>query len=147
MESAGDLQSVFDVYAKDGQLECSKANKLFKDAGLIGKTLSTTDIDISFSKVKDKAMKKIKLQEFGKLVELLAQKLKIDSGSLVTKLSAQKAPSYAGTKAVYNKLHDDKSNYTGVYANGGPSNVDNHNRQDISGLCDRKEADVRGIKK
>lgn len=31
---------------------------------------------------------------------------------------------FAGTKADYVKFHDDKSQYTGVYANGGPSNVD-----------------------
>ena len=43
---------------------------------------------------------------------------------LVTKLGGQKGPAYAGTKAEYNKFHDDKSLYTGVYANGGPTNVD-----------------------
>jgi hypothetical protein len=42
-------------------MECSKCNKLFKDVGLIGKNLSTTDIDIMFSKVKEKSLKKISL--------------------------------------------------------------------------------------
>lgn len=33
----------------------------------------------------------------------------------------------------------------GVYKNGGPTNVDNP--KDLSGICDRTPADVRGIKK
>lgn len=33
-------------------------------------------------------------------------------------------PSFSGTKAEANKFHDDKSLYTGVHANGGPTNVD-----------------------
>jgi hypothetical protein len=40
----------------------------------------------------------------------------MESSSLIEKLSSQKGPNYEGTKAVYNKLHDDKSQYTGVYA-------------------------------
>jgi len=33
-------------------------------------------------------------------------------------------PTFSGTKAEANKFHDDKSLYTGVHANGGPTNVD-----------------------
>jgi hypothetical protein len=33
----------------------------------------------------------------------------------------------------------------GVYKNGGPTNVDGP--KDLSGICDRSDADVRGIKK
>ena len=54
-----------------------------------------------------------------------------------------------GTKAEKVKWHDDKSTYTGVYAKGGPSNVDVGKTviTDIMQLCDRSEADVRGVKK
>jgi hypothetical protein len=38
-----------------------------------------------------------------------------------------------------------QSLYTGVYANGGPTNVDGN--RSLSGLCDRSSADVRGVKK
>jgi hypothetical protein len=56
---------------------------------------------------------------------------------------------FQGTKADYNKFHDDKTLYSGVYANGGPSTVDagKGNISDISQLCDRTSADVRGVKK
>lgn len=40
------------------------------------------------------------------------------------KLCSSKGPKFKGTKAQNVKLHDDKSSYTGVYAKGGPSNVD-----------------------
>jgi hypothetical protein len=33
-------------------------------------------------------------------------------------------PTFAGTKADAVKFHDDKNLYTGVYAQGGPTNVD-----------------------
>ena len=33
-------------------------------------------------------------------------------------------PTFAGTKADNVKFHDDKSLYTGVYSQGGPTNVD-----------------------
>ena len=39
---------------------------------------------------------------------------------------------------------DAQSTYTGVYANGGPTNVDGPS--DLSELCDRSPADNRGVK-
>jgi len=41
-------------------------------------------------------------------------------------------PTFTGTKADHVKFHDDKSLYTGVYARGGPTNVDKYNIRDIS---------------
>lgn len=38
-----------------------------------------------------------------------------------------------------------QSLYTGVYAKGGPTNVD-MDPTNLAGLCDRSAADVRGIK-
>ena len=64
------------------------------------------------------------------------------------KLLASGGISFAGTKADKVKFHDDKSLYTGVYAKGGPSMVDAGSGKisDISQLCDRTSADVRGVK-
>lgn len=56
-------------------------------------------------------------------------------------------PKFAGTKADHVKFHDDKNLYTGVYAKGGPTNVDRDKISDISQTCDRSAADVRGVKK
>ena len=105
-------------------MEGSKCCKLFKDVGLVGKALTTTDIDINFNKVKEKGQKKISYDQFIELLGLLAPKLKMDVDKLKEKISHQKGPAYHGTKTDYNKLHDDKSQYTGVYAKGGPTNVD-----------------------
>jgi hypothetical protein len=38
-----------------------------------------------------------------------------------------------------------QSLYTGVYAKGGPTNVD-MDPTNLAGLCDRSSADVRGVK-
>ena len=57
-------------------------------------------------------------------------------------------PAFSGTKADKVKFHDDKSLYTGVYAQGGPTNVGGTGAaNDLSSLLDRSDADVRGVKK
>jgi hypothetical protein len=42
-------------------------------------------------------------------------------------------------------LHPVQSTYTGVYARGGPTNTD-MDPTNLGALCDRSNADVRGIK-
>lgn len=58
-------------------------------------------------------------------------------------------PIFTGTKTEKIKWHDDKTSYTGVYARGGPSTLDIGKTviRDISELCNRSEADVRGVLK
>ena len=51
-----------------------------------------------------------------------------------------------GTQAQATRFHDDKTQYTGVYAHGGPSTVDGK-IGDLSQLADRGAADVRGVPK
>jgi hypothetical protein len=74
------------------------------------------------------------------------------------KVKSCKGPNFVGTKvcsinfilqennskADKVKLHDDKSNYTGVYKRGGPSLVDKPN-MGLDKVCDRSKADVRGV--
>ena len=62
-------------------------------------------------------------------------------------LKSNGGPKFTATVAQANKFHDDKSLYTGVHGKGGPSTVDNHNVKDISQICDRTGADVRGVKR
>ncbi len=52
-------------------------------------------------------------------------------------------PQSNATQAEFVKFHDDQSTYTGVYARGGPTNVDGN--KDLSSLCDRTAADNRGV--
>jgi hypothetical protein len=152
MESQSEvtLQSVFKAFS-GGKAEMSNKEflKINKDCGLIDKKYTTTDIDINFAKVKLKTSKNITFQEFESALKLAAEKKGIDYSAIVEKVLASSGPVFKGTKAEYNKFHDDKSLYTGVYAKGGPTNVDSGNGQisDISQICDRTSADVRGIKK
>jgi hypothetical protein len=62
------------------------------------------------------------------------------------KVSASKGPILAGTKAEATRFHDDKANYTGVHAHGGPSTGNDGVVHDISQTLDRTEANVRGVK-
>ena len=52
--------------------------------------------------------------------------------------------SSSGTVAESNKFHDDKSLYTGVYKNGGPTNVD-LGTSDLKFITNRAPANVRGV--
>lgn len=65
---------------------------------------------------------------------------------LENKILSSGGKTLTGTKAEATRFHDDKTQYTGVYAHGGPSTVDTGRARidDISSLCDRGPADVRG---
>ena len=121
--------------------------KMAKDCKILDKNLTTTDIDIIFAKVKDKAARKINFSQFQAGIEACAAKKKTTFEALSETIMSTGGPVFTGTKAEAVKYHDDKSLYTGVYANGGPTNVDKDNISDISQTCDRSDADVRGIKK
>lgn len=56
---------------------------------------------------------------------------------------SSEGPQSNATTAEPVRFHDDQSTYTGVYARGGPTNVDGN--KDLSSLCDRTPADNRGV--
>lgn len=121
--------------------------KVAKDSKILNKVLTATDVDLEFAKIKDKAARKINFAQFEMGIEILASKRGETFEELVGKMISQGGPVYQGTKAEAVKYHDDKSLYTGVYANGGPSSVGGTGGvSDISQLCDRSAADVRGSK-
>ena len=144
------LESVFLSFT-GGKHEMSNKEyaKMNKDCGLLDKKYTTTDVDINFAKIKTKTSKVITFQQFDEGLKLAASKKGIEHSALVSLVCQAKGPTFTGTKADYVKFHDDKSLYTGVYAKGGPTNVDakNGNISDISQICDRTGADVRGVKK
>lgn len=106
--------------------------KVAKDCGLLDKKLTGTDVDLIFAKVKDKSERRITYAQFMNGLGLFAEKKGVAKDAVVSKVSASKGPKLAGTKAEANKFHDDKSLYTGVYAQGGPTNVDKDRVVDIS---------------
>jgi len=149
-QPAGSLQEVFLGFT-GGQPEMDGKTfaKMAKDTKILDKALTATDIDLIFAKVKAKTARKIDYSQFQKGIEECATKKKTNFDALSEKICAVGGPVFTGTKAEAVKYHDDKSLYTGVYAAGGPSTVDAGSGiiSDISQLCDRSAADVRGIKK
>jgi len=109
--------------------------------------LTQTVIDLAFAKHAEKGVKKMKYDQFLKGLEECAAKKGVSVDDIKNHILHTGGPVYAGTKADKVKWHDDKSTYTGVYAKGGPTNVDKDKITSISQTCDRTDADVRGIKK
>jgi len=139
--------------AKDnaGLMESKTFFKLCKEAGLLNKTCTQTDCDLTFAKVKAKGKNKIEYKQFLEGLHCIAEKAfpKEEKTAAHNKalqiVAASTGPQSSGTKADFVKFHDDKSQYTGVYARGGPTNVDG--KITLSNLADRSGADARGVKK
>ena len=147
MENPG-YQKIFDQFAnKENLLENKAFNKIFKDSNLIGKQLSSTDLDIIFAKNKKKEAKKMQLAQFKSAFDDVAKHMKMQPQQLMDKCSS--GPVFVGTKAENVALHDDKNLYTGVYGKGGPTTVDKGRGivSDLSELANRKDHNVRGVNK
>nr|PIM01466.1 p25-alpha family protein [Toxoplasma gondii COUG] len=140
------LDAVFKSFTHDAPaMDGRTFVKLCKDCKAFDKNYTTTDADLIFTKVKAKGAKTITFAEFQAAIDLIAEKKKVSAQELAAQISSASGPVYSGTKALPNKFHDDKSLYTGVHANGGPSTVDG-NVNDISQILDRSAATVRGTK-
>lgn len=98
--------------------------KLSKDTKILDKKLTATDIDLIFAKSKDKAARKINFAQFQKAIGFCAEKKGVTAEALSQAIVESGGPTFSGTKADAVRLHDDKDQYTGVYAQGGPTNVD-----------------------
>ena len=121
--------------------------KLTKDCKVQSKLCTATDVDLIFAMVKDKSARRITYSQFLKGLEMCAKKRKETMDQLAQVVLQAEGPTYTGTKAEAVKYHDDKSSYTGVYANGGPTTAGGSGGiSDIIQLCDRSQANVRGIK-
>ena len=143
------LQEVFVAFASFGgtpskEMDNSHFAKMCKECGFVDKTFTTTDVDMIFTKIKDKGARKITFAQFkAGAISAIATKKKVEESVIIAKME-ESAPKSSGTKADAVKFHDDKSQYTGVYAQGGPSMVD-RNSGDLSQVTDRRvSSDVRG---
>ena len=95
-----------------------------KDTKILDKKLNSTNIDLIFAKNMEKKVKKMDFSQFKKALIDMAAKKGIEPAALEAKIKAAGGPTYSGTAAEAVRLHDDTSTYTGVYAKGGPTNVD-----------------------
>ena len=143
----GCLTDTFAAFANFGsgnrgaaELDGGKFAKAVRDAKMLSRKFTPTSVDIIFSKVKDKGARKIGYKQFEIAVQLMCQEMKKDYSSVVAKLQGA-APVSTGTKGEYNKFHDDKSTYTGVYARGGPTNIDRDTgaAMNLADMCNNKK--------
>lgn len=149
MEAHTDLHTVFVEFSPKDPKEMDNREfaKLCKDCKLLNKKITTTDVDITFAKVKTKGARKINYNQFIEAQNCLADKEKIPHADYHHKVLGSGGPKFKGTTADDVKWHDDKTLYTGVYAKGGPTNVDTGaggNIGDLSQLANRGHANVRG---
>lgn len=98
--------------------------KFAKDTKLVDKKLTVTDVDLIFAKAKAKTERRITYVEFQNALGLIADKKGTTADAIKEQVLSSGGPTFSGTKADNVKFHDDKSLYTGVYAQGGPTNVD-----------------------
>merc|ERR1712080_696635 len=101
------------------QLDGKRFNKLCKENKLLHKKkFNSTACDLLFSSVKTKGQKVISFAQFtDNALPKIAAKLGITVDAVKAKIAG---PQSSGTKAQYNKFHDDKSTWgAGVAAHGG----------------------------
>jgi hypothetical protein len=58
------LQAVFQSYSAGGTMEGKQFAKLMKDCKILDKKVTSTDIDLIFAKIKEKAARRISFTEF-----------------------------------------------------------------------------------
>jgi Ca2+-binding EF-hand superfamily protein len=147
--AAANLRDAFEAFASFGtsaqtEMDNSHFAKMCKECGIIDKAFTPTDADLIFNKTKAKAARKLTFAEFKeKALTEIATKKKMSVEEL-TALVQSKSPQSSGTQAEETRFHDDKSQYTGVYKAGGPTNVDRDNLA-LGGVVDRRVGnDARG---
>lgn len=148
MVEAGNLKAVFTGFAGGSTMDGKTFAKVAKDCKLIDKTLTATDIDLIFAKVKDKSERKITYAQFENALALCAEKKKGSVDEIKGAVMAAGGPKFTGTQADAVKFHDDKSLYTGVHAAGGPTTVDSvHPVASFGGAPGKEEAKLPGAAK
>jgi len=124
------LEGVFHSFAHGAQdMDGVQFAKLTRDIELLDDNLNSTDVDLIFAKVKgNSSVRKITFEQFQEALEQLAEKKGVSKEDLAGKIEQAGGPHFHGTVPDNVRLHDDKSTYTGVYAHGGPSVVDQKNQ-------------------
>jgi hypothetical protein len=140
-QSGADLQAIYKQFCGTNPTMDGKSfAKMSKDTKILDKKLTATDIDLIFAKSKQKTERKISYAEFQKAVGFCAEKKGISADDLAAAICAAGGPKFAGTKADNVKFHDDKDQYTGVHAQGGPTTVDSvHPVASFGGAPDKEE--------
>lgn len=108
------------------ELDGTRCSKLFRDAGILDHGIGSVEVDIHFAKAKkEQGARKIGFECFLTLLQNVSSQKKIPYEELMRRIATCTGPAMHGTTVAESvRLHDDKSTYTGVYANGGPATVE-----------------------
>jgi hypothetical protein len=146
--------SGFGAKEKAGEIDNVMFSKLCRECGIINKSCTKTDVDLIFTRAKPKGGRKLNYSQFQMALLYLGEKRFPKIWKEQSKEAAQAAvmelianspgPMAHATVPTFVKFHDDKSTFTGVYAKGGPTNIDG--KITLSNLLDRSVADARGVK-
>lgn len=94
--------------------------KLCKDANMVDRSLTKTDVDIIFAKVLQKGNRRIGLEQFDAALELIAKQKNTTLEDVWSHVRCCGGPVLTSTKAETVRFYDDKSTYTGTHKEGGP---------------------------
>eukprot|EP00442_Polarella_glacialis_P028182 CAMPEP_0115067792 /NCGR_PEP_ID=MMETSP0227-20121206/11602_1 /TAXON_ID=89957 /ORGANISM="Polarella glacialis, Strain CCMP 1383" /LENGTH=425 /DNA_ID=CAMNT_0002453929 /DNA_START=34 /DNA_END=1311 /DNA_ORIENTATION=+ len=118
------LQDVFSSYCgKEPDMDGKTFAKLFKDCHLADKKLTGADVDMAFVKVCEKGRRRISLDQFQQALDIAAHKKGVSLSALEGMVMKSGGPKLNGTQADAVRFYDDKSTFTGTWANGGPEHV------------------------
>mmetsp|Transcript_1492 Transcript_1492/g.1964 ORF Transcript_1492/g.1964 Transcript_1492/m.1964 type:complete len:143 (+) Transcript_1492:51-479(+) len=121
--TSADLKTIFEAFCAFGsgtvgEMDNTKFAKLVRDSGLVDGALTTTDVDLIFAHVKPKGERRIKYTTFrNQAVAEIAKRKNIPEKEIVQKIFQAGGPVALATQADHVRFHDDKSTYTGMYAN------------------------------
>ena len=129
VESESNIPSIDQVFKNftggKNEMDNKQMIKMCKDCKVLDKKVTSTDVDITFTKHSNKTNKKCNLSQWKLVLADFAKKKGITEEEMHMVLRKVGVKKFDGaTKTDNVRLHDDKSNYTGVYAKGGPSTVD-----------------------
>mmetsp|Transcript_16422 Transcript_16422/g.14102 ORF Transcript_16422/g.14102 Transcript_16422/m.14102 type:complete len:95 (-) Transcript_16422:370-654(-) len=90
-----ELEYVFTKFAGGNvEMDGRQFTKTIKDAGLVDKTFTTTDVDIIFAKAKDKSHRKITFAQFEKALGLVATKRNDPKDKIITAVQNTGGPKF-----------------------------------------------------
>lgn len=102
-------------------LDGFRFSKLCKDSNIITSRENQKEhADIAFSKCVPANSKKMDFDHFLVAVTRLSVAVRLSLPEVYKRVATCPGPSSTCTKALYVKLHDDKTLFTGIYARGGP---------------------------
>jgi hypothetical protein len=106
------------------QMDSKQFMKLCRDSGLVDSPSTAVAADLCFAKAKPRGARRIVFADFLVTLALLAQERNVPEDEVMAQVASCPGPRRNSSTPEWCRLHDDKSTYTGVYANGGPKTLD-----------------------